>query len=404
MAVKVENEQSLVGDDLVSAIGQAAQACFEGQKQIRAEPLQNLLDAFTAKVVGQAFEMYREPFDVLLGTLRASFGQLARFVGEDFRLQASFYLGQLHALAEVANRLAHQRIPKSAMQQVLKSRVSEDVLRKVVEKGSIGGTELAAELGVAESNLSTTCKPLVEQELLRKDRFGNRVRYSPTPLTYAVASQLKDKEVPVAVAVSHRPTGVRAMAAGAAAGSVPDWPTVSVEAAAASLTPGAHVTANINDYISSVLTLAEVQGADGVAFDPSKQSVTILSAKSNSIMELPKSINESVTEQIKALKEANTREVDWKGRLLTFSSMATAGGEELVIRFAGSGVQFDAYHKAQVAFQELQNEKTRVLDFEKFFVCELVKTFDGQTAKAAQAMGKPQREFGAMIKDLHIGI
>jgi DNA-binding MarR family transcriptional regulator len=406
MTIVTEVKPSLTNNDLVSALGQSAEAFFEQKKTERPDTLQNLLDAFTAKVVGQAFEPYREPFDALLGLLRNSFGQLARFVGEDFRLQASFYLGQLHALSEVANRLAHQRVPKSAMQLVLKSRVCEDILKKVIEKGSIGASELAGQLGVEESNLSTTCKPLVEQELLRKDRFGNRVRYSPTPLSYAVSAQLKEKEKAVAATVEPRSTRVRAMVVGACAGSAPDWPTLSVEAAAASFAPGANVTANIDDYISSVLTLAEVQGADGVAFDPSTRRVDIIRAypEANSVMDLPKSISESVSEQIKAISDAHPKEVDWKGQLLTFRTEATTGGKKLEIRFVGARDRFDANHKAQVAFQELQNDKIRILDFEKFFVDELVKTFKGETSKAAEVLGKPHGEFGTIVKNLQVRI
>lgn len=406
MSVVTEVKPSLANDDLVSALGQSAETFFEQKRTERPNALQNILDALTAKVVGKAFETYREPFDALLGLLRNSYGQLARFVTEDFRLQASFYLGQLHALSEVTSRLAHQRIPKSAMQVVLKSRVCEDILKKVIEKRSIGASELAQQLRMEESNLSTQCKPLVEQELLRKDRFGNRVRYSPTPLSYAVSAQLGEKEKAVANTVGARSPKLRAMAVGASAGSAPDWPTLSVEAAATSFAPGANVTANIDDYISSLLTLADVKGADGIAFDPSTQRVDFFrgNPKANSVMELPKSISESVSEQIKAIREANPTEVDWNGALLTFCTRATPRGEALEIRFSGSRGHLDANRKAQVAFQELQNDKTRVLEFEKLFVTELIKTFEGQTSRAAEVLGKPQGELGTIMKDLQIQI
>src|ERR1700722_2279590 len=143
MAILTEVKPSLANDDLVSALGQSAEALFQLKRTERVGTVQNLLDVFTTKVVGQVFEAYREPFDALLGLLRTSYGQLARFVDEDFRLQASFYLGKLHALSEVANRLAHQRVPKSAMQLVIRSRVCEDILRMVIEKRSIGASELA---------------------------------------------------------------------------------------------------------------------------------------------------------------------------------------------------------------------------------------------------------------------
>ena len=404
MAILTEVKPSLANDDLVSALGQSAEALFQLKRTERVGTVQNLLDVFTTKVVGQVFEAYREPFDALLGLLRTSYGQLARFVDEDFRLQASFYLGQLHALSEVANRLAHQRVPKSAMQLVIRSRVCEDILRMVIEKRSIGASELAEQLGLEESNLSTTCKPLVEQELLRKDRFGNRVRYSPTPLSYAAASQLKEKEKAVAATVDTHSRNLRAIGVGTSAGATPDWPTFTVEAAATSFTPGTNVTANLDDYVSSLLTLAEVKGADGIAFDSSTGRVDIFgrNPRANSVIELPKSISESVSEQIKAIRKANPTEVDWNGQLLTFGTRATPKGEELEIRFHGSPDKGNSNRKARVAFQELQDDKIRVLEFERLFLTELVKTFDGQTSRAAEVLGKPQGELGTIMKNLQI--
>jgi hypothetical protein len=322
-------------------------------------------------------------------------------VHEDYRLQASFYLGQLHALSEVASRLAHQRLPKSAMQLVLKSRACEEILKKVIEKRSIGASELAQELGLEGSNLSNYCKPLVEHELLRKDHFGNRVRYSPTPLSYAVSAQLKDKEEAVAATAG---TSLRAMAAGASAGATPDWATFSVEAAATSFAPGTNVTANIDDYVGSLLTLAEVKGADGIVFDPSSRHVAIFgkNPKANSVIDLPKSISESVSEQLKAIRGAKPTAVDWNGQLLTFGTTPTPNGEGVAIRFNQSPDKVDSNRKARIAFQELQDGKTRAFEFEKLFVAELVKSFEGQTSKAAEVLGKSQGELGAIMKGLQI--
>jgi DNA-binding MarR family transcriptional regulator len=394
MSILTEVKPSLSNDDLVSALGQSAEAFFEQKKAERPSTLQNLLDVFIAKVVGQTFEPFREPFDVLLSLLRNAYGQLARFVHDDYRLQASFYLGQLHALSEVANRLAHQRVPKSAMQLVLKSRVSEGILEKVIEMRSIGASELAQELGLEGSNLSNYCKPLVEHELLRKDHFGNRVRYSPTPLSYAVSAQLKDKEKAIVATVGTPSPRLRVMAVGASAGPAPDWATFSAEAAATSFAPGTNVTANIDDYVASLLTLAQLNGADGIVFDPTSQHVSIFgkNPRANSVIDLPKSISESVSEQLKAIRRANPTAVDWNGQLLTFGTRPTPNGEGVAIRFNESSDKVDSNRKARIAFQELQDGKTRAFEFEKLFITELVKSFEGQTSKAAEVLGKPQGE------------
>jgi len=141
--------------------------------------LQGEIDALATKAVTANFEPFREAAEDLLRVLRVSYGQVARFVQGDFRQDASFYLGQLHALAEIADRVRQRRLSKDVIELVISNESSMKVLRAVLSLGSVGGSELAAEVGMKESNLSTLCTRLVDREVLRADRYGRRVRYSP---------------------------------------------------------------------------------------------------------------------------------------------------------------------------------------------------------------------------------
>jgi hypothetical protein len=177
-----------------------AEAAFRKRDDQGLENLQGEIDAITAKTVSTSFEPFREEGDGLLRTLRSAFGQIARFAEGDFREQASFYLGQLHSLAEITERVRHRRLPREAVALVTRREPAARILRAVVERGSIGASDLAREVRIQESNLSALCKELSSRELLRADRFGRRVRYSPTPLSHAVVAHLNQTPILVRVA------------------------------------------------------------------------------------------------------------------------------------------------------------------------------------------------------------
>src|SRR5258707_4424948 len=96
-----------------------AEAAFRGRDDQGLEKSQGEIDAITAKSVSTSFEPFREGADGLLRTLRSAFGQIARFADGDFREKASFYLGQLHSLAEVTERVRHRRLPREALALVI---------------------------------------------------------------------------------------------------------------------------------------------------------------------------------------------------------------------------------------------------------------------------------------------
>jgi DNA-binding MarR family transcriptional regulator len=414
MRVDIEASPVLADHDVVSSVGVSAEELFQHKKEESVEPLQNLLDVLTAKVVGIVFEAFRDSFDGLLRLLRNAYGQIARFVDGDFRQHPSFYLGQLHALGEVAHRLAHQRVPKEAVEVVARSQVMQNVLTKVLDRRSIGATELAEELSMAESNLSASCKELVENDLLRRHRFGKRVRYAPTPLTYAVVAQLKLKEKP-----NGSPDVVaRAAAAGSGASLAPDWPILSVEAAAASFKPGSNVMANTSDFVSGLLTVAELQGAQEVAIDPGRSRVhletTTAGAESQSHLDLPKSLSDSLTDQVNSVSEqlrtrwarlkhgSSKRIVHWQGQTLAISSEQTEEGPRLRVKFVGKSDPALTKSKARVAFKEIQKEKTRIHAFQKLYVAQILKGCDGNTSRAADVLGMRTSQFDSLKKQLNL--
>ena len=98
-----------------SLLRSAAESAFRDRKEQDLERLQAEIDAITAKAVTANFEPFRDAAEDLLRILRLAFGQVARFVEGDFRQQASFYLGQLHALAEIAEKARQRRLPRRTL-------------------------------------------------------------------------------------------------------------------------------------------------------------------------------------------------------------------------------------------------------------------------------------------------
>ncbi len=337
-----------------SPLRSAAESAFRDRKEQDLERLQAEIDVLTAKAVTANFEPFRDAAESLLKNLRLSFGQVARFVEGDFREHASFYLGQLHAIAEITERVRQRRLPKDAVELVTRNGPTERVLRTVVEHGSIGASDLAKEVEMKDSNLSTLCKQLAARELLRSDRFGKRVRYSPTPLSHAVVAHMGGSAPASKVA-----------SAAAGAGPDPDWPTAAANAAAASFDPG-NVLAYTSDFAGGLFTLGALRGANAVVIEPSGDQVRIESESSDkkAQLRLPKSIGRSISEQMKAIivhrgtrPRSGVEVFDWCGQRMRAKAESTRGGKRYRVEFLNRPNVAECRKKSRPRFKKSEKKK-----------------------------------------------
>jgi hypothetical protein len=380
---------------LDSRLRSAAESAFRDRKEQDLERLQGEIDALTAKAVAANFEPFRDAAESLLKVLRLAFGQVARFAEGDFREQASFYLGQLHAISEIAERVRQRRLPKDAVELVTRNEPAERVLRVVVDRGSIGASDLAREVGMKDSNLSTLCKELAVRELLRSDRFGKRVRYSPTPLSHAVVTHMSGSTPAPKVA-----------SAAAGAGTAPDWPKAAANAAAASFDSG-NVLANTSDFAGGIFTLGALRGAHAVVIEPSGDQVVIESAGSDkkAQLRLPKSIGRSISQQMSAcIAHVGTSPLsgaevfDWCGQRVRAMAEPTREGKRYRFEFLDRPNAMECKGNVQTAFQEIEEEKNRLEDFQKFYALQVLHTFDGEYAPAAKTLGIKTPELKSILK------
>jgi DNA-binding MarR family transcriptional regulator len=357
------------------------------RKEPELKSLQGEIDAMATKAVMANFEPFRDAAEDLLRVLRVSYGQVARFVEGDFRQDAGFYLGQLHVLAEIADKVRQRRLSRDVIELVMRNQSSMKVLRVVLSSGSIGASELANKVGMKESNLSTLCTQLVDREILRADRYGRRVRYSPTPLTHAVVAHLGAQ-------VSSAPAG-SAMVDEVTNGA-PDWSKCAAAAAAASFDVG-NVMANTSDFASVILTLGLLRDAKAVVIELPGNEVRIESkgSQKEARLRLPKSVGFSLLEQMNACtvyrgankSEAKTLVFDWCGQKLRATYESSEGNKAYRIEFLDSVAKKECRDKVQTAFQEIGQEKSRLEDFIKFYARQVTRTFDNKYPLAAKTLG-----------------
>ena len=374
-----------------SRLRSTAEVAFHGHHERDLERLQGEIDVITAKAVAASFEPFRDAADHLLRTLRFSFGQLARFAQGDFRNEPSFYLGQLHALSEIVERVRQRRLPKDAIELVARKEPAARILRTVLERNSIGASELAAAVNMQESNLSNLCKELTTRQLLRADRFGKRVRYSPTPLTHAVVAHMGSAEP-------------APKAAAAAAGAAPDWPKAAAAAAAASFDPG-NVMANTSDFASGLFTLGVLRGANAVVIEPEGDQVRIETESSEKALRLPKSIGRSLSEQMNAFITHGGADpgsavgvFDWCGQKVRAFTEPTRQGKRYRFEFLDKPKDAEREEKVHIAFREIEDEKTRLEDFLRFYAKEVLYSYDGELAPAAKTLGIKPPELKSIVK------
>jgi hypothetical protein len=387
-----------------------SEATFREGKDQELERLQGEIDAVTTKTVSATYEPYRDTAENLLRTLRIVFGQVARFAEGNFRENANFYLGQLHALAEVAERVRRLRLPKQAMGLITRKEHALQVLRVVTERETIGASDLAREIGIQESNLSVLCKELSANELLRADRFGKRVRYSPTPLTHAVLANIgkptpETSSVPPDIELASKT--LAAAASAASVGVAPDLSKTMAEAAAASLGAG-NVMSNTNDFASGLFALGGLRGADAVVIDPSGKEIRIESRAFRKSCQLlpPKSIRESLSQQTKSflmfegVLDSNRKPClfTWRGQRVRVASEPTPVGKRFRLEFVDNVLATESKEKIQIAYREIEQEKGRLEDFQKFYVRQVWASCGRKDAAAAETLGIKAIELRSILK------
>ncbi|MGE5114726.1 MAG: hypothetical protein ACM3JB_28020 [Acidobacteriaceae bacterium] len=383
-------------EDLELRLRKAVEAALRDQKEGELQTVQGEIDSLATKAVAAHFEPFREEAERLLRILRSCYALVARFVQGDFRKEPSFYLGQLYLLAEMADKLRQRRLPKDVIELVASSGRAVDVLRTLTSLGSVGASELAEKIGMQESNLSALCGRLVDREIMRADRYGQRLRYSPTPLTHAVLEYLGES-----ASSKGTPTG----SASQVQGSAPDWSKNLAAAAVASFEDG-NVMANTSDFTSVLLTLGLLRDANAVVIDPSKNEVRIekRDSKKESKLPLPKSVEPLLMQQIKACSLHSGGEksqplfFDWRGQKLRAIRESSHGKPKYRIEFFDRPKKEECQEKVQTAFQEMEQEKSRLEDALKFYAREVASTFDNEYPAAAKTLGIKVPELKSILR------
>lgn len=149
----------------------------------RFERIQDQINATYVQLIHVFTEPLADRMEPFLAHVRRGASVFAGMEPKDFQMDSSYYLGQLHAIAELAEMVRHEKMPRPAAEVLFRHGDAHAIARIVFERGSIGLTQLAAELHKKSQNLNTVLREMQAAQLVRRDELGRNVLYSPTPLT-----------------------------------------------------------------------------------------------------------------------------------------------------------------------------------------------------------------------------
>ncbi len=91
------------------------------------------------------------------------------------------YLGQIRALINLCDYVTQRSVPESLWQVVSRSKYAQPIMQALQKNGAMLATELCDHAGLPHATqLQRTVQPLVDEGLIRRDKFGKNVWYSLT--------------------------------------------------------------------------------------------------------------------------------------------------------------------------------------------------------------------------------
>ena len=105
-------------------------------------------------------------------------------------VSTSSYLGQLRALINLCDYVTERLVPERLWHVVSRSKYAKPILQTLLENGATLAKDLSSSAGVRhESQLSRTVQPLVDEGLIRREKFGKNIWYSLTSIGRRMASK-----------------------------------------------------------------------------------------------------------------------------------------------------------------------------------------------------------------------
>jgi DNA-binding MarR family transcriptional regulator len=186
LLMKTRNEPQIATEDAAAdLLGLLKSGGIETQSEQQLERLQDQMSAVCVQLINAFTEPLVDRVEPFLTHVRRAVSVLVGVVKKDFQQEPSFYLGQLHAISEMAEIARHQKVSRAAAEVLINHSDAHAIARIVFEHGSIGQSQLAEKLQKRPQNLHGVLRDMEAAQLLRRDELGRNVLYSPTPLTRA---------------------------------------------------------------------------------------------------------------------------------------------------------------------------------------------------------------------------
>jgi DNA-binding NtrC family response regulator len=94
--------------------------------------------------------------------------------------------------------------------------------------------------------------------------------------------------------------------------------------------------------------------------------------------------------------------VDWKGQKMSLASEDPQNGKMFTVQFLDNLDPSQWKSKVKTAFQEIQQEKVRLTDFEKIYVEEVLDSCQHKPSRTADTLGISRGKLNTLMKDLEI--
>ena len=198
-----------MGETALSALAEQVQAGIKSKSYEELESMDRLLRASLSELLSILGGRRAEPAEEFLKSAKRVFFAIREHVEGDYARNPMFYLGQLRAIAELAQMVRGYSVPAEAANIMMRSDVAKEIAKAVLAQGAISPTELGRRLERHSQNLVKVTKMMVRAGLLRRDEYGRSVRLSPTPLTAAALAYVEPN--PLLAALDDGPAKKRAI-------------------------------------------------------------------------------------------------------------------------------------------------------------------------------------------------
>ncbi len=175
----------------LSMLEEALRDGLDKKNDQQLEDIEGMVRASLSELLSVLYLDVAEHVEPFIKDCKKAYFSVREGIASDYRRDPVFYLGEIAAIAELAQIARTQAIPSDAAKIMVNSDVARDIAKVVLTAGALRPTDLAERLEKHSQNVLKVTASMVKTGLLRRDNFGKSVMYSATPLTRAALAYVE---------------------------------------------------------------------------------------------------------------------------------------------------------------------------------------------------------------------